>query len=158
MDQQALNIKLSLEYWVPGYTTQDMLRLCPDPQKQFNPNEFIQSLKKGQFQVQIQDDKSFSSTEQAFHYAHSDKRVRSDYECMFLTNDVITNDPPEQQIQKCVNPECQGTDQKWIECSYGKCWYHQSCAGIPQNKTQEEIDQMEWICKKCKIIKAGKKR
>lgn len=47
---------------------------------------------------------------------------------------------------------------KWIECSYGKCWYHLGCAGIAQNMNQEELNELDWICKKCKKLKDQKKR
>jgi hypothetical protein len=48
---------------------------------------------------------------------------------------------PQKYGNKCNNPVCPGTDLKWIKCNSKKnCWYHFSCAGIPLNNAQEEID------------------
>ncbi|CAD8151721.1 unnamed protein product [Paramecium octaurelia] len=151
--QEQLNIKRTLGYWIPGASLETMKQKLNQKStiSPFKKEEFLIEIKAGKFNLSQQDDKYLSETEKAYLIAYNpEKRVRSDYECMFMSNDEKTSDREEQTNQKCENPNCPGTDTKWIECSEKKCWYHQSCAGIPLNKTQEEIDQMDWKCRKCR--------
>jgi hypothetical protein len=63
------------------------------------------------------------------------------------------------QTQYCESPACPGIETQWISCSLEKDrWYHLSCAGIPTNKTKEEIEKMEWHCPKCRKARGSKRR